>query len=407
MNYELLSSLYYKGKKEYEQEYNDRFNSVASKRLNISIEENQCFYILTEEVVNKLYNVMVLNQKLDKLTSEIPGIALQQYIKKCLIDEIVLTNEIEGVVSTRKDINEILENVEDKNKRLTGLVNKYLNLCSEENIDIITCNDVRNIYNDLLWEEISEDDKLNLPDGVYFRKEGVDVLSSFKNVIHKGVMPEEKINLMMTQALNILNDRDIIPILRIAIFHYLFGYIHPFYDGNGRLSRFISSYLITQEFAPVLAYRLSYTIKENIKEYYEAFKTCNDPRNQGDLTPFVLMFLRVLKISMEQLIVGLEKRKGQLEYYETLLGNFAKSEEIKNEDVIKMLFVLVQSESFSERGISTQELLEFLEISRSTLKKIMESIQNYGLIKKMKRGTKNFFGIYLEELEKLVHASSK
>ena len=72
------------------------------------------------------------------------------------------------------------------------MVNKYLNLCSEENIDIITCNDVRNIYNDLLWEEISEDDKLNLPDRVYFRKEGVDVLSPFKKVIHKGVMPEEK-----------------------------------------------------------------------------------------------------------------------------------------------------------------------------------------------------------------------
>lgn len=90
MNYELLSSLYYKGKKEYEQEYNDRFNSVASKRLNISIEENQCFYILTEEVVNKLYNVMVLNQKLDKLTSEIPGIALQQYIKNALLMKLSL-----------------------------------------------------------------------------------------------------------------------------------------------------------------------------------------------------------------------------------------------------------------------------------------------------------------------------
>lgn len=90
MNYELLSSLYYKSKKEYEQEYNDRFNSVASKRLNISIEENQCFYILTEEVVNKLYNVMVLNQKLDKLTSEIPGIALQQYIKNALLMKLSL-----------------------------------------------------------------------------------------------------------------------------------------------------------------------------------------------------------------------------------------------------------------------------------------------------------------------------
>ncbi len=90
MNYELLSSLYYKSKKEYEQEYNDRFNSVASKRLNIGIEENQCFYILTEEVVNKLYNVMVLNQKLDKLTSEIPGIALQRYIKNALLMKLSL-----------------------------------------------------------------------------------------------------------------------------------------------------------------------------------------------------------------------------------------------------------------------------------------------------------------------------
>lgn len=82
MNYELLSSLYYKGKAEYEQEYNNRFNSIASKRLNIYIEDNQCFYILTDEVVNKLYKIMVLNQELNKLTSEIPGIAFATIYKK-------------------------------------------------------------------------------------------------------------------------------------------------------------------------------------------------------------------------------------------------------------------------------------------------------------------------------------
>ena len=54
-------------------------------------------------------------------------------------------------------------------------------------------------------------------------------------------------------------------LIRISIFHYLIGYIHPFYNGNGRLSRFVSSYLLSRDLEPLLSYRLSYTIKENIK----------------------------------------------------------------------------------------------------------------------------------------------
>ena len=393
MNYELLSSLYYKGKKEYEQEYNDRFNSVASKRLNSSIEENQCFYILTEEVVNKLYNVMVLNQKLDKLTSEIPGIALQQYIKKCLIDEIVLTNEIEGVVSTRKDINEILENVEDKNKRLTGLVNKYLKLCSEENIDIITCNDVRNIYNDLLWEEISEDDKLNLPDGVYFRKEGVDVLSPFKKVIHKGVIPEEKINLMMTQALNILNDRDIIPILRVAIFHYLFGYIHPFYDGNGRTSRFISSYLLSKELNILTGFGLSYAIKENISQYYKGFKTVNEKKNKGDLTPFVIMFLDILSKELESLNNSVIEKISIIDRYSKVI----KVMEEKDKRKQSIIFVIFQETFFGEAGIDVSSLMKYAKASKYKVTQVLKEYDD--MLIKNKIGRKNYYSFDLDAVD--------
>lgn len=393
MNYELLSSLYYKSKNEYEQEYNNRFHSIASKRLNISIEENQCFYILTEEVVNKLYNIMVLNQKLDKLTSEIPGIALQQYIKKCLIDEIVLTNEIEGVVSTRKDINEILENVEDKNKRLTGLVNKYLNLCSEENIDIITCNDVRNIYNDLLWEEISEDDKLNLPDGVYFRKEGVDVLSPLKKVIHKGVMPEEKINLMMTQALNILNDRDIMPILRIAIFHYLFGYIHPFYDGNGRTSRFISSYLLSKELNTLTGFGLSYAIKENISQYYKGFKTVNEKKNKGDLTPFIISFLDILSKELESLNNSVVKRINIINRYSKVIEVMEKKDKQKQ----NIIFVIFQETLFGEAGIDVSSLVEFTETSKYKVTQVLKEYDD--MLIKNKIGRKKYYSFDLDAVD--------
>ena len=353
MNYELLSSLYYKSKKEYEQEYNDRFNSVASKRLNISIEENQCFYILTEEVVNKLYNVMVLNQKLDKLTSEIPRIALQRYIKKCLIDEIVLTNEIEGVVSTRKDINEILENVEDKNKRLTGLVNKYLKLCSEENIDIITCNEV----------------------------------------IHKGVIPEEKINLMMTQALNILNDRDIIPILRVAIFHYLFGYIHPFYDGNGRTSRFISSYLLSKELNILTGFGLSYAIKENISQYYKGFKTVNEKKNKGDLTPFVIMFLDILSKELESLNNSVIEKISIIDRYSKVI----KVMEEKDKRKQSIIFVIFQETFFGEAGIDVSSLMKYAKASKYKVTQVLKEYDD--MLIKNKIGRKNYYSFDLDAVD--------
>ena len=43
------------------------------------------------------------------LSAQLPDIAKEQYSRKCLIDEIVLTNKIEGVHSSRKEIGEVLD----------------------------------------------------------------------------------------------------------------------------------------------------------------------------------------------------------------------------------------------------------------------------------------------------------
>lgn len=60
---------------------------------------------------------MELDRELLRKMSSVPLIALNQYTKKCLIDEIRMTNEIEGVVSTRKEINEILNDKTHENKK--------------------------------------------------------------------------------------------------------------------------------------------------------------------------------------------------------------------------------------------------------------------------------------------------
>lgn len=393
MEYILLEKLYYKDKQKYENEYLNRFNSISAVKLNIEINKNQAFFIMTPEIINQIIKINEVNNELNDMTKILPGIALNQYIKKCLIDEIVLTNEIEGVISTRRDINEILEDVKhtEEHKRLLGLVNKYMKLNSDEKLSIRNCQDIRDIYKELLWKEISNDDPENLPDGIYFRKNAVDVKSKFGKTIHEGIMPEDEINRMMTKSLDILNDNNIGVLFRIAIFHYLFGYIHPFYDGNGRVSRFISSYLLSKNLNILTGFRLAYTIKENISLYYNGFKMVNEEKNKGDITPFIISFFDIIIKMLNKLCSSLSERIELLDYY------YEISKKISNkESEIKIIFVIFQETLFGELGISINDLIQASEESEYKVRQIVNKLKGLGLLKEEKLGKKPLYSFYMD-----------
>ena len=84
----------------------------------------------------------------------------------------------------------------------------------------------------------------------------------------------------------ILADEAIPALVRVSVFHFLFAYIHPFYDGNGRTNRFISSYVLSRSFSPIVGYRLSYSVKERIEKYYKGFSICEHPLNKGRYNAF-------------------------------------------------------------------------------------------------------------------------
>ena len=79
--------------------------------------------------------------------------------------------------------------------RLYGLVQKYNLLKNSEKISIHNCSDIRNIYNELVSEEIKNNDPLNLPDGIFFRKKSVSVYNSHMKEIHRGISGETEITL--------------------------------------------------------------------------------------------------------------------------------------------------------------------------------------------------------------------
>ena len=104
MAYIELNKLYYGNNETYAQEYLNRFNCDDCVKIQFFIGEHQAFFLQNAEVMNLAYKIARLDKQIGKLCDALPGVAIEQYSKKCLINEIVITNKIEGVHSSRKEI---------------------------------------------------------------------------------------------------------------------------------------------------------------------------------------------------------------------------------------------------------------------------------------------------------------
>ncbi|MCE5221313.1 MAG: Fic family protein [Clostridium sp.] len=399
MEYKLLSSVFYSDNSNYEELYKSRFNSESTYRFNFKIENYNAFVVINHDILQRVEKILELDKKLLYKMKGVPGIALDQYVKSCLVDEIKMTNEIEGVHSTRREINEILNDRTEKNKRkrLYGLVKKYEMLFSE-NIELTTCKDIRNVYDELVLKEVVEEDSKNEPDGSIFRADKVFVQNPIGKKIHEGMYPEDKIIECMTNGLNVLNNQDYNFLIRIAVFHYMFGYIHPFYDGNGRTSRFISSYLLSRKLQGLVAYRLSYTIKENINSYYKSFKIANDIKNRGDLTSFVIRFFDILIESINDLCNSLSQKHDKLIYFIDIIDKINN----KDKGIHDILYVLVQNTLFGDEGLSVEGLQSICDSSVSKIRNSLKVLENKEALRIQKDGRKKLYDVDLDKISEFI-----
>lgn len=395
MKYKLLSSLFYSDKDLYEETYEKRFNSESSYKFNFKIKNNKAFVCINKIILNQIDTILKLDKELSCYSDAVPTIALKDYKRKCLIDEIKTTNDIEGVHSTRKEINEILNDKSNKrNKRLYGIVKKYEMLMDGDEISLKTCSDIRNLYNELTLFDIITENKDHTPDGEIFRNGIVYVTNDRDEIIHRGITPESELINIMSNCLNDLNDDSINFLIRVAVFHYAFGYMHPFYDGNGRTSRFISSYLLSNRLEELVSFRLAYTIKQNIKKYQKSFSIVNDEKNKGDLTSFVISFFDLIIESLEDLNSSLLERIEKLDFFGDVIYELVDND-IK---LSQVMFILTQNALFSETGLDIETLSIVSEISQSKARSTIKYLEDNDLIIKTKAGRKFEYTINLTNL---------
>ncbi len=382
MSYELLSKIYYKDRENFEREYAVRKNRSDTISLGFNISGYEAFYVNHPEFAlqtAKLYKKLV---ELEKLCVRMPRVAYEFYERNCLIDEIIITNDIEGVRSTRKEIISVMDTADNapKRGRFAGLVEKYMLL--EDGIEpyevpLKTSRDIRNLYDEIVLNEI---EKANWPDGEIFRKDLAEVVSGTQQVKHRGIAPESKIIEYIDKALAVFERDDIPQLFKIAILHYMIGYVHPFYDGNGRLSRFLSSYLLKKEFNTLTALRLAYMIKENKSAYYKAFDICNDELNRGDMTYFILYFAEIVEKSIDSLIEKLEEGSQMLDAcWNGLRQKYGSCDGKERKKTVTVLWVLIQNAIFSNESLDRKELALLLDVSLITAHSYIEDLAASGV----------------------------
>lgn len=132
--YKDLRTLLHISEKDAKRLYEERFNCKDAVRLDFKIGENQAFCVMDSAVYELIIRAMELDRSIDQVMGMLPRRAISQYMDRCLIDEIVLTNGIEGVHSTRREIDDALEMLAEKDKtgRFLGIVEKYHALKTRE-----------------------------------------------------------------------------------------------------------------------------------------------------------------------------------------------------------------------------------------------------------------------------------
>lgn len=121
---------------------------------------------------------------------------------------------------------------------------------------------------------------------------------------------------LMTEAVNwtreALDTRQLHPLLVIALFIVIFLEVHPFQDGNGRLSRILTTLLLLRAGYAYVPYSSLESVVERSKEdYYLALRQTQRTvrSNAPDWQPWVLFFLRALQQQMRRLAAKVEREK--------------------------------------------------------------------------------------------------
>ena len=394
--YRTLKSIFHeRGEAAVQEELQARRNGHSTYLLDeFTVGEHPLFYLADRTVLAHYDRIMVRERNIEQLSSRLPGVAMRSYLSDLAVRSIVATDSIEGVHTTRRLISEALTSGDSEDPRAKRAV-EFMNLLNTlgERRPPDTVKEVRNLYDTLLEGHLDDENRL---DGALFRAGPVHITSGTK-VVHKPPMGEEAITANIQAALNHALDPNVPALFSAIAAHFMVEYTHPFYDGNGRLGRYLLVAHLGQTLTRLTTLTLPSMLNIQKSRYYKAFSAAEEPLNYGEVTGFLHVFLGLIEQAQEHLVDELESRNrawralgrriAKLEGSRPWTGGTPGLTSKKLDDVLRLLYLLGQVQIFRAPVAPTStELQEALGVTAPTLRDRLKLLQGLGFIEGVKAG---------------------
>lgn len=394
--YRTLKSIFHeRGEAAVQEELQVRRNGYSTYLLNdFMVGEHPLFYLVDRTVLAHYDRIMVRERTIEQLSSRLPGVAMRSYLSDLAVRSIVATDSIEGVHTTRRLISDALTSGDSEDPRAKRAV-EFMNLLNTlgERRPPDTVEEVRKLYDTLLEGHLDDENRL---DGALFRAGPVHITSGTK-VVHKPPMGEEAITANIQAALDHALDPNVPALFSAIAAHFMVEYTHPFYDGNGRLGRYLLVAHLGQTLTRLTTLTLPSTLNIQKSRYYKAFSTAEEPLNYGEVTGFLHVFLGLIEQTQEHLVDELESRDrawralgrriAELEGSRTWTGGAPGLTSKKLDDVLRLLYLLGQVQIFRAPVAPTStELQEALGVTAPTLRDRLKLLQGLGFVEGVKAG---------------------
>lgn len=357
-----------------------------SKGFNLPLKDqsgNNFWYCITSSTEKLIHDIsFVAKHKLEEITTK--ELYRTMLIEDIMFEEAFYSSVIEGAFTSKKRAKEVIKtnNPQDHSEQM--ILNNFAALTFIlENLD-------KKLDEDIFIQihKITTDKTLN-EDEITEKYRNDQVYITDPNKTEPIYIPSkcEDVQSMMNDLFIFINDQEkssfIHPIVKASIIHFYIGYVHPFFDGNGRVARAFSyMYLLKHGYEFFKFFSISSIINRQRKKYYLSF--IDSEENNNDITYFIITQLNLTIESIHEIIERLisELQKEILKEKLTKEGIILSSRQTKFINYI---------DKKDNNLITIDEYKKRFKISYETARRDLQELEHLAILKKTKKGRKIIF----------------
>lgn len=303
-----------------------------------------------------------------------------------LEQEIKGTLDIENIESTRNSIRNIIKGYAPQNSNENKIygIKKGLDFISNKQ-NKINKENLYKLYNIVMDNNLENNE--HLIEGNYYRHDSVYIVGN--KISHQG-LNHNLLPQYMEEFINFINtDDNMNVIIKSITIHFYLSYLHPYFNGNGRMARLLHLwFLIQNNFNTNFLVPFSEFISKTKNKYYKSFEVIEQNANISniiDISPFIAYFTNNIFANLKHQPIECDSLK--------IFKEALKQGKITSKE--KDLFMFISS-TYSDTEFSTKQLeKDFQNAAYATIRSFVLKFTELGILSSQQYGNRTKYKLIL------------